>query len=113
MPLYLPGSLAALLSLFRGCFTAPTFETFKTLCVGFLTRVGEHTVTGMLVAAGRERLWHHSRAHDFFARARWSADELGLTLLDFLCAPYCPSLPPNFGLPFSRRAEMKLPANQA
>lgn len=79
-----PDSLAALLSLFRGCFTAPTFETFRALCAGFLARVGEHTVTGMLVAARLERVWHHSRAHDFFARARWSADELGLALLGFL-----------------------------
>jgi len=27
---------------------------------------------------------HHSVAHDFFARSRWSADEVGLRLLDFL-----------------------------
>jgi len=27
---------------------------------------------------------HHSRAHDFFSRSSWSADELGLRLLDFL-----------------------------
>lgn len=27
---------------------------------------------------------HHSRAHDFFARSSWSADRLGLRLLDFL-----------------------------
>ncbi len=79
-----PDSLATLLSLFRGCFTRPTFATFCSLCGGFLARVGEHTVTGMLLAARLERTWHHSRAHDFFARARWSADELGLALLDFL-----------------------------
>jgi hypothetical protein len=85
-----PGSLARLLSLFRPCFTAPTFATFCALCVGFLACVGEHTVTGMLVAARRERAWHHSRAHDFFARARWSADELGLTLLAFLVERFLP-----------------------
>jgi hypothetical protein len=90
MPEY-PRSLARLLSLFRPCFTAPTFATFCALCMGFLACVGEHTVTGMLLAARRERAWHHSRAHDFFARARWSADELGLTLLDFLCARLLPA----------------------
>lgn len=83
-----PDSLATLLSLFRGCFTRPTFETFCALCAGFIARVGEHTVTGMLLAARLERSWHHSRAHDFFARRRWSADELGLRLLDFVLARF-------------------------
>ena len=87
----LPGSLAGLLSLLAPAFTAPSFETFCFLTVGFLARVGEHTVTGMLQAARRERVWHHSRAHEFFSRARWSADELGLLLLDFLVATLVPT----------------------
>ena len=86
-----PRSLARLLSLLRPCFSAPTFATFCALCVGFLACVGEHTVTGMLVAARRERVWHHSRAHDFFARARWSPDELGLRLLAFLVERFLPA----------------------
>jgi hypothetical protein len=81
-------SLAALFSLFRGCFTRPTYETFCALCVGFIACVGEHTVTGMLLAARLERSWHHSRAHDFFSRRRWSADALGLVLLDFVIARF-------------------------
>ena len=35
-------------------------------------------------AAGLAGVWHHSRAHDFFARRRWDPDALGLALLDFL-----------------------------
>ena len=38
----------------------------------------------MLQAGGLAGVWHHSRAHDFFARRRWDPDELGLALLDFL-----------------------------
>ena len=83
-----PGSLDSLLFLFAGAFTAPSFRTFRFLVVGFLTRVGEHTVCGMLQAARLERVWHHSRAHYFFSSARWSADELGLLLLDFLIATF-------------------------
>ncbi len=83
-----PGSLDSLLFLFAGAFTAPSFQTFRFLVVGFLTRVGEHTVCGMLQAARLERVWHHSRAHYFFSSARWSADELGLLLLDFLVATF-------------------------
>lgn len=81
MPYEVPSSLAPLLSLLRPCFTAPTFETFCCLCVGLLTRVRGRTVTGMLTAAGLSGHWHHSRAHRFFSRARWSADRLGLVLL--------------------------------
>lgn len=81
-------SLAALFSLCRGCFTRPTYETFCALCVGFIARVGEHTVTGMLLAARLEGSWHHSRAHDFFSRRRWSTDALGLALLDFVIARF-------------------------
>jgi hypothetical protein len=80
----IPTSLAGLLSLLSGCFTQPTFQTFSLLLVGFVGRVRDCTVTGMLQAAGLAGVWHHSRAHDFFARRRWDPDELGLLLLDFL-----------------------------
>jgi DDE superfamily endonuclease len=54
------------------------------LVVGFVGRVRDCTVTGMLQAAGLAGEWHHSRAHDFFARRRWDPDRLGMLLLDFL-----------------------------
>jgi hypothetical protein len=90
MPLHVPASLDALLSLLRGEFTQPTFQTFRALVVGFVSRVGEHTVTGMLIAARLGGVWHHSRAHDFFARAAWSPDALGVRLVDFIVAVFCP-----------------------
>lgn len=86
----IPGSLAPLLSLLRPAFTAPAFETFCSLVVGFVGRVGEHTVTGMWQAARLAGVVHHSRAHDFFAGTRWSADEVGLRLLDFLVGALVP-----------------------
>lgn len=82
--LQVPSSLAGLLSLFEGCFTQPTLQTFSMLVVGMVGRVRDCTVTGMLQAAGLVGVWHHSRAHDFFARARWNPDEVGVALLDFL-----------------------------
>ena len=60
-------SLDGLLFLFAGAFSAPTFVTFRMLVLGFVCRVGEHSVCGMLVGARLERVWHHSIAHDFFA----------------------------------------------
>ena len=83
-----PSSLDVLLFLFVGAFNAPTFQTFRMLVVGFLARVGEHTVCGMLQAARLERVWHHSRAHAFFAEREWSPDKLGLLLLDFMVARF-------------------------
>lgn len=84
MPLHVPGSLAGLLSLCRPAFTQPTFQTFTMLVVGFVGRIRDCTITGMLQAAGLAGCWHHSRAHDFFARRRWDPDRVGLVLLDFL-----------------------------
>jgi hypothetical protein len=70
--------------LLRPAFTAPTFQVFEALVAGFVGRVGEHTVTGMWQAARLAGRLHHSRAHDFFARAAWCPDRLGLLVLDFL-----------------------------
>jgi hypothetical protein len=84
MPVHVPGSLELVLSLLSPCFTRPGFVTFRALVVGFIGRVGEHTVTGMWQAARLAGRVHHSRGHDFFARRRWEPDRLGLTLLGFL-----------------------------
>ena len=82
--LQVPTSLAGLLSLLAPCMTQPTFQTFSMLLVGMVGRIRDCTITGMLQAAGLAGVWHHSRAHDLFARRRWDPDELGLALLDFL-----------------------------
>jgi hypothetical protein len=86
LPLSLPASVTCLLDRFRGCFTTPTFTTFCGLAVGFWAQPGLHTVTGMLCGARLQQAWHHSRAHRFFSAARWSADQLGLCLLDLILA---------------------------
>ena len=86
----LPGSVTDLLARFRGCFTAPTFITFCGLACGFWVQPGLHTVCGMLAGARLQQAWHHSRAHRFFAAARWSADQLGLCLLDLILAALVP-----------------------
>jgi hypothetical protein len=87
----LPCSLADLLIVFRPCFTAPTFATFRAMVSGFLAQPGLRTVTGMLVGAGLAGRRHHDLAYRFFASARWSADQLGLVLLDLICATLVPA----------------------
>lgn len=84
MPPALPDSLARLLSLLRPAFTAPSFDTFCWLVCGFVSRVGEHTITGVWQAARLAGVLHHSRAHDFFSRRRWCADRLGFALAEFV-----------------------------
>jgi hypothetical protein len=76
----LPGSLGRVLETFRPCFTTPTFATFVTLLAGMIARPAHRTVCGMLAGAGLAGVWHHSRAHRFFAAARWHPDRLGLTV---------------------------------
>jgi hypothetical protein len=76
----LPASLAALMPAFRWCFTEPSFQTFVTLLTGMIAQPGRRTVCGMLLGAGAAEVWHHSRAHWFFAHARWSVEQVGLVL---------------------------------
>jgi hypothetical protein len=76
----LPASLAGLVWAFRCCFTAPSFRTFVTLLTGMIAQPGRRTVCGMLVGAGAAGVWHHSRAHWLFSRARWSVEQVGLVL---------------------------------
>src|SRR6266576_1775178 len=73
-----PASLMRLLAVFSPLFTAPSFRVFCGLACGFFAQPGKRTVCGMLAGAGLSRLWPHDRAHRFFSRARWSADDLGL-----------------------------------
>jgi hypothetical protein len=78
--LTLPSSLTELLGALRPCFTARSFATFCGLAAGLAGQVRRRTVAGMLLGAGLSRAWPHDRAHYFFSRARWDADELGLAV---------------------------------
>ena len=44
----------------------------------------------MLVSAGLSASWYQSRAHRFFATARWSAGQLGLRLLELIACLLVP-----------------------
>lgn len=83
-----PGSLSLswhrMLHAFRSCFTAPSFRTFTALLTGLIAQTSTRTVCGMLTGAGLAGIWHHSRAHWFFAHARWSTTPLGLTALNLI-----------------------------
>jgi hypothetical protein len=82
----LPISLRRLLDAFGGCFTSPTFEVFSAMVLGLVAQTGQRTVCGMLTGAGLARIWTHDRAHRFFSTARWSIDQIGLTVFDLVLA---------------------------
>src|SRR6059058_2322953 len=86
-----PASPMTLLAAFSPLFTVPSFRVFCGLACGFLAQSGKRTVCGMLTGAGLSRLWPHDRAHWFFARARWSADELGLAAAKLVVALLVPA----------------------
>jgi len=80
-----------LLAWFGSLFTAPSFRTFCGLACGFLAQAGRRTVCGMLAGAGLSRCWPHDRAHQFFSRARWNADDLGLAAAKLVVALLAPT----------------------
>lgn len=67
--------------------TQPTFNSFLTLLTGWVF-AGRRTVTGMIMAAGAVGTKHHSAYHRVFATARWSLDELGLAIFQYLILPW-------------------------
>src|SRR5512139_3511082 len=87
----LPASLTVLLAAFRPCFTAPSFATFCALLAGMIAQPARRTVCVMLVGAGLAGTWHHSRAHWFFARARWDVDQVGEVLAGLIVGLLVPA----------------------
>jgi len=90
----LPGTLTRVLAVFRACFTAPTFETFVMMASGLYAEPVRRTVCGMLTGAGLARLWHHSRAHRFFATARWNPQQVGLAVAELIVSQLLPAALP-------------------
>jgi DDE superfamily endonuclease len=86
-----PASLASLPAWFAPLFTAPSLRTFTMLACGFIARAGRRTVCGMLAGTGLSRAWPHDRAHWFFSRARWNADDLGLAAARLVVALLVPA----------------------
>jgi SRSO17 transposase len=62
---------------FAPVFTAPSFENFCVIVLGWLLCQGRRTVTEVICAAGLNGVRHHSAFHRFFSRARWALDETG------------------------------------
>jgi hypothetical protein len=79
-----PISLRRLLDAFAGCFTTPTLQVFQAMVIGLIAQTGQRRVCGMLTGAGLATSWSHHRAHRFFSAARWSVDQIGLTVFELV-----------------------------
>jgi len=89
--LTLPDAMTQVVEAVRGAFTAPSFTTFTELLDGILRATGEHTVTGMWIAAGLAERRHWARGHRFFAQAKWDPDTLGLLLARLVVSLFAPT----------------------
>jgi hypothetical protein len=63
---------------FAGVLPLPHSRPSSGWVVGLIAQTRRRTVCGMLIGAGLDQVWHHSRAHRLFTNARWSGDALGL-----------------------------------
>lgn len=87
MPRSSLATFAAVLSSFRGHFTAPIFVRFVILTVGWILTCDPSAggcVTEALVAARVSGSMHWAAFHRFFSRAGWDPDALGRTLFRLL-----------------------------
>jgi len=63
--------------------TVPTFTSFMIVITGWVF-ARHRTVTAMIQAADAVGSKHHSAFHRVFAAARWSRDELGLAIFEWI-----------------------------
>jgi hypothetical protein len=68
-------------------FTAPTFQTFEQLAVGWILTPGGGSVAGMTRTLGKSATKHWTVYQKFFYRAAWSLEELSMLVLQRLIAP--------------------------
>jgi hypothetical protein len=76
-------SFQAILQSLAPVMTAPSFESWLTLVIGWIF-ARRRTITRIIVAAGAVRGKHFSSFHRFFSQAAWSRDELGLAVFALL-----------------------------
>ncbi len=80
-----PSSLQNLLESFSGCFSHATFENFAALVTGWILCQGRHCVSRVIQVSGDvASRKHFSTLFRFFARAKWSTDEVGRVIFRLL-----------------------------
>jgi hypothetical protein len=80
-PPLVPPVLAAWLSAFRPCFTAPVWNRVLVLVAGAVLAPGQRTVTQALRVMGLAEAPDFRRYHEVLSRARWDARDMARRLL--------------------------------
>ena len=79
-----PPALAAWLSVFRPCFTAPVWNHVLVLLTGAVLAPGKRTVTQALRVMGLADAPSFRRYHEVLSRARWDACAVARRLLVYV-----------------------------
>ena len=75
-----PPVLAAWLSVFRPCFTAPVWNRVLVLVAGVVLAPGKRTVTQALRVMGQAEAPDFRRYHEVLSRVRWDARDVARSL---------------------------------
>ena len=90
-PHLVPPILAAWLSVFRSCFTAPVWNRVLVLVAGAVLAPGQRTVTQVLRVMGLADDQHFRRYHEVLSRARWDARAVARRLLLYIIERLLPA----------------------
>ena len=93
-----PPALAAWLSVFRSCFTAPVWNRVLVLVAGAVLAPGKRTVTQALRVMGLGEAPQFRRYHEVLGRARWDARAVARRLLLHLLERLLPNGPVVIGI---------------
>jgi len=97
-PPLVPPVLAAWLSVFRPCFTAPVWNRILVLVAGAVLAPGQRTVTQALRVMGLADEPGFGRYHEVLSRARWDARAVARRLLLHVLERVLPSGPVVIGI---------------
>jgi hypothetical protein len=98
VPSLVPSVLAAWLSVFRPCFTAPVWQHVLVLVAGAVLAPGKRTVTQALRAMGLSDDPGFGRYHEVLNRARWDTRALARRLLLHVLERLLPAGPVVIGI---------------
>jgi DDE superfamily endonuclease len=97
-PHLIPPILAAWLSVFRCCFTAPVWNRVLVLVAGAVLAPGKRTVTQALRVMGLAEEPQFRRFHEVLGRARWESKAVARRLLLHLVDRLLPDGPVVIGI---------------
>jgi len=69
---------------FKACFSAPSFQIFVALVIGWVLTVGKHTVTQVILTMNLHEWRHFATIYRFLSKGQWSVDMVSYALFRIL-----------------------------